>query len=175
MNVTVPCLCPPNAAGEARHPDGDTITLRDRLDFRSAATVRNRLAVATEERLIEGEILAVLVETYLLVGIESWSLVDDKGKPVPPSRQAIADRLLVDYDAATTVGNAADELYTASVVLPLLARASTSSPPTPTAASTSAPPEVTPTPLTRSKRSSTTTSPTDATATTSPLRAGASS
>jgi hypothetical protein len=175
MNVTVPCLCPPNAVGEARHPDGDTITLRDRLDFRSAATVRNRLAVATEERLIEGEILAVLVETYVLLGITAWSVVDEKGKPVPPSRENITDRLLVDFDAATMVGNAADELYTAAVILPVLARASTSSPPMPIAASTSAPSEATPTPPKRSKRSSTTTIPTAVTATTSPLRAGASS
>lgn len=173
--VTVECLCPPNAAGEARHPDGDTITLRERLDFRAAATVRNRLAVANEENLIEGEILAVLVETYLLLGITAWSVVDEKGKPVPPSRENIAEYLLTNYDAATAVGNAADELYTKAVILPLLNRASSSSPPTPIAASTSAKPSATPKPSKRSKPSSITTIPTDATETTLRSLAGASS
>jgi len=173
--VQVECLCPPNAAGEVRHPDGDTVTLRERLDFRAAATVRNRLAVASEENLIEGEILAVLVETYVLVGVESWSVVDDKGKPLPPSRETITALLLANYDAATAVGNAADELYTASVILPLLARASNSSPPTPIAASTSAKRSPSSERSKPSKRSSTSTTPMAATATTSPLRAGASS
>ena len=172
--VKVDCLCPPNAAGEARHPDGDTITLRERLDFRAAATVRNRLAVASEESLIEGEILAVLVETYVLVGVESWTLVDEKGKPLSPSRENITAILLANYDAATAVGNAADELYTASVILPLLALASNSSPPTPIAASTSAKDSQPERPK-PSRRSSTSTIPMAATATTSPLRAGASS
>ena len=71
MAVTVACLCPPNAAGEVRHPAGDEITLREHLDFRAALTAQNTMVIARREPdATVADVLAALTETYLLVGIE---------------------------------------------------------------------------------------------------------
>lgn len=173
--VAIKCICPLTAAGEVRHPEGDTVTLRERLDFRAAATVRNRVAIANEDRLLEGEIVAILAESYLLVGVESWSIVDAKGKPLPVTRETITGVLLADIEASMAVANEADALYSPTVILPLLKAAGMSSPDTPTDASTSATKPSSASPPKPSRRSSTITIPTDAIATTSPLRAGVSS
>ena len=137
--VTVACLCPPNAAGEVRHPAGDEITLREHLDFRAALTARNMMMlVKTEDPdATVADILAALTETYLLVGIESWSLVDGKNKPIEVTKAAIREHLFSRTDIAMEVGNAADGLYSQAVIGPLVALASKSSPTTPTDRSTS--------------------------------------
>ena len=175
--VAVTCLCPPKATGEARHPAGDEITLRERLDFRAALTARNTMVLLKEEDpdVSSAEILAALTETYLVLGIESWSLVDAKGKPLPVSKAAIREVLLTKPDIAMEVGDAADALYSAAVILPLLARAQKSLPPTPINGSTSAKTPSLPKRPKPSKRSSITTIPTAATVTTSPSPAGDSS
>jgi hypothetical protein len=175
--VTIECICPPKADGSPRHPAGDTVTLRERLDFRAALTARNTMVLVKTEDPDAGaaEILAALTETYLLVGVESWSLVDAKGKPVSVSRAAIREWLLSHPDIAMTVGNVADELYSAAVLLPLVALASTSSPPTPTNGSTSPPKQSSEKRPKPSKPSSITPFPTDATVTTSSSPDGVSS
>jgi hypothetical protein len=175
--VAVACLCPPKATGEVRHPAGDEITLRERLDFRAALTARNTMVLLKEEDpdVSSAEVLAALTETYLVLGIESWSLVDAKGKPVPLSKVAIRELLLTKPDVAMEVGDAADALYSAAVILPLLARAQNSSPPMPTNGSTSARTPSSPKPPKPSKRSSITTIPTAVTGKTSPSPVGASS
>lgn len=175
--VVIECICPPKADGSPRHPAGDSVTLRERLDFRAALTARNTMVLVKTEDPDAGtaEILAALTETYLLVGIEAWTIVDAKGKPVEVTKAAIRERLLSHPDIAMVVGNAADELYSASVILPLVALAQTSSPPTPTDGSTSVPRPSSARRPRPSKPSSITPFPMDATATTSPLPAGASS
>jgi len=175
--VEIECICPPRADGEIRHPAGDSVTLRERLDFRAALTARNTMILLKTEDpdASMAEVLAALTETYLLLGIESWSVVDAKNKPVEPTKAAIRDALLSRPDVAMTVGNAADELYSAAVILPLLALAQTSSPPTPTSVSTSVPKPSSARRRKPSKPSSITPFPMDATGTTSPLPAGASS
>ena len=137
--ATIECLCPPTKAGDVRHPDGDTVTLREKLDFRSALTARNVFVLLKSEDpdVSTGEIMAALTETYLLTGIASWSLQDEKGKPLPVSRQAIRDILLTNQEAAMTVGDEADELYSEAVIVPLVARALKSSLDTPINGSTS--------------------------------------
>ncbi len=171
----IECVCPAKPDGSARHPEGDTITLRPTLDFRAAVTVRNIMGLlAGQDGIDDADILAALTEKYLYLGIESWTLVDAKNKPVPVTRGAIAEFLLADPIIATSVGDEADELYTSAVVLPLLARLSTSSVPTPTDASTSAQ-TASPTPLPkRPKRSSTTTTRTDGIGTITALPGGGS-
>jgi hypothetical protein len=177
MDVKIDCLCPPNARGETRHPDGDTVTLRERLDFRAALTARNTMALLKNEDpdASVADILAALTETYLLVGVTGWTLVDAKNKPVDVSRAAIRELLLSNPDVAMLVGDAADEHYSEAVILPLLARARNSSPPTPIAGSTSATKRSTPKSRKPSSPSSITTIPTDATATTSSSPVGDSS
>lgn len=173
--ATIECICPPKADGGVRHPDGDTVTLRERLDFRSALTARNAIALAQSEGGSTAEILAALTESYVFLGIESWTVVDAKGKPVEVSRAAIRDYLLDDPEAAMTVADEADELYREAVIAPLVARASKSSPTTPTNGSTYRTNGSRPKRPKPSKPSSTTTTRTGATVTTLRPRAGVSS
>ncbi len=171
--AVIDCVCPIKPDGSVRHPDGDTVTLREKLDFRSALHARNTVILLRQDDVTDpAEILAALTEVYLRVGIESWTLVDAKGKPVPVSREAVA-AFMADYpDAAMTIGDEADERYSESVITPLVVRASKSSPPTPTKGSISATNGSSPTPRKRSKPSLTITTRTEDTVTTSPLHAG---
>jgi hypothetical protein len=137
MNVTIPCLCPPKD-GEPRHPE-DTVTLRDKLGFRGVTTIRWAVALLKENDADASvaDVLAVLTENYVMAGVEAWTIVDDKGKPVEVTPAALRDILLDDPIASQIVADAADDLYLA-VMLPLLNRASMSSPPSRKTRSTSA-------------------------------------
>ena len=176
MDVTIICPCPVKADGGTRHPDGDTVTLKDTLDFRSVTAIRTNIGLLEDATNI-GDVMATLTEGYLIYGIASWTLVDDKGKPLPVSRVNIAERILSDIATASIIGDNADEVFGEKVVLPLLNRAGTSSPPSPTAP-TSAPSAASTAssvrPPRRSKPSSITTIPTDDTETTSTSLAGVS-
>jgi hypothetical protein len=167
--MKIECVCPPKADGQPRHPAGDTIKLRPKLDFRSSLTMRNAIAVAKAEDpdcSVE-EILAILTEHYLLAGIESWSLLDVRGKAIPVSKAAIREFLDGHPDEAMEVGDEADGLYAQAVMRPLLQRASSSSPPTPTNGSTSPTMAISPPRRKPSKPSSTTTTQMAATGPTS--------
>lgn len=172
--MNIPCICPPKD-GAPRHPDGDEITLRPALAFRQALAVRNSVGLlyATEPDAEMADVLAVLTEGYLLNGIESWTL--DDGKPIPVNNRTIREHLLSHVDIAMTIGDAADELYSEAVMSPLLAKASTLSPPTPTDESTSRTTGSSTTPRKQSKRSSITTIPTADTEMTSQSLDGVSS
>ena len=67
--VRIPCLCPPKG-DDVRHPAGDTVTLRDKLDFVSALAARNIIiqAKTSDPGMSVGEIQALLTEMYLLAG-----------------------------------------------------------------------------------------------------------
>ncbi len=176
MDVSIECVCP-TRAGAPRHPDGDTVTLRERLDFRSVTAIRHGISFVEREEsdAYTAEILAVLTEGYILHGVESWTLVGEDGKPIPVTRTAIRERLLENLGAAQDVGDAADELYGEKVLLPLLVRASTSSRATPTGTSTSRSTGSPTRPRKPSSPSSITSIPTAATGTTGTSRDGASS
>ena len=168
MKVTIPCVC-------GSH-DEDTITLRERLGFVEASAIRNGIAIRRAESgddLETGEILAILTEGYILYGVESWSL-KEAGKALPVTRANIRRLILANWEVASVLADAADEAYASAVMLPLLARASTSSRPTPTDASTSpSQPSLTQPPK-PSRRSSISTIPTDDTATTTSRPGGGS-
>jgi len=165
MDVPIRCICQP-ADEPARHPEGDTVVLRDKLDFRAVAALRAGLSMFRLEQPDAGfeDSLAWLAEGYLLRGIESWTLERDdaKGKPepIPPSHDNIRQYLLSDVDLAVNVADIADDMYAGVVLLPLLVPASTSSPRMPTTGSTSRSKGSSAKPRMPSKRSSTTTSPT---------------
>ncbi len=179
MDVTIPCPCPPKADGTPRH-DGDTVTLPEVLDFRTTLTVRQeiRLAVqnaaATGEGLSLAEMTSLLVESYLLHCIGGWTIRDDRNQPVPVSKVTVRQYLLANQESAEMVGNAADDLYTEKVVLPLLSPGSSSSPPTPIPGPTS-PTNGRTSNRKPSRRSSTTTTPTVATGPMAASPGGASS
>lgn len=171
MDVQIECVCE-----GAPHPN-DSVTLRERLDFRTVRAMRNevRLLKSRDEEASTAEILATLTETYLLMGIESWSVVDAKGKPLLVSRASITERLFdANQEQAEIVGDAADELYNRVVLLPLVSQASSSSPPTPTNGSTSVT-KRTPKPQKRSRPSSISITRTGVTGTTSTSLVGVSS
>lgn len=138
--AVIECVCPPKSDGSPRHPDGDTVTLRERLTFREALTARNTVILMKQEDedVSAAEILASLTEAYMLMAVTSWTLTDGKGKPVPVSRQAIRDLMAEHPDAIGPIGDEADGLYSEAVITPLVARAQTYSPPTQMDASTSA-------------------------------------
>ena len=163
--ATFACICPPKSNGDPRHVNGDTVTLRDHLPFRAGLAARNTVILLKQEdsEATTADILASLTEVYLLEGIESWTLYDDKGKQVPVSRSTIRAFMADHVDEAMTVGEEADGLYSASVIDPLVRRAATFSQPTQTTNSMSATNGSSPTPLKRSKRSSISTSPTGGT------------
>ena len=177
MDVQIGCPCAPREDGQPRHPDGDTVTLRETLGFREVTSIRHAIGMLEEDDtdLHTAEILAVLSEGYVLYGVASWSLADGEGRPLPVSRTAIRQSILANVALASVVADAADALYGGKVLLPLLLRASKSSQPSRTAPSTSLPkasPERRPRP---SRPSSTTTTPMAATVTTTSSPAGASS
>ncbi len=148
--------------------DGITVTLYDRLDFQRATTVTKAVAFIDEQdpEIRPALVLAKLSEFYVLMGVESWSL------PYPVTSATIREHLLPRSDVGILV-DAADELYQEQVLLPLLARAQSSSPPSQTDTSTSVTPRGAKRPPKQSKQSSITTIPTEDTERTSPLRDGA--
>lgn len=178
MDVQIPCLCPAKPDGTPRH-ESDTVVLRDRLDFRTTLVIRQSVKwlKETDPGFSMGEALATLSETYALHCIESWTLTDERGKAVPPSRNEITSRLLEREDPgpALTVTDAADSLYSERILLPLLGLAPTSSGNTPTATSTSAKSGRGRTRRMPSKRSSISTSPTVVTGTMAASPVGGSS
>jgi len=174
MDVTIGCICPPKA-GEIRHPDGDTVTLREKLGFQAVVTLRFAVQVIKDQDpdASIATVLGVLSEHYILAGVEDWTVVDDRNKPVPVTPAALRERLLTNLDAAMTVADVADDLYLA-VMLPLLNRVSTSSPHSPTTESTSPPTGSPPKRPRPSKPSLTSITPTAGTETTSSSLGGVS-
>ena len=161
--MDIPCICPP-LEGKPRH-ETDTIELRERLGFRESLAAQNAVYLLKGEDpdANAADVLAVLTEQYLLAGIEKWSVVGVDGKPIAPTKPAIRELLLTNMEVALQVAEVADDLYREAVLAPLVARASISSPDTPTDESTS-PTSTSPEPIqTPFSPSSIITSPTDAT------------
>ena len=170
--VQIPCPCPGTP-----HPDGDTVELREKLGLAAGIAVQRLVIEAnTSTRSMEAaELSGVLAEGYLLHGVEAWTLIDENGSLVPVTKDTIRARLLADFSVAAPVAEAADGLYMAAVILPLVKKAERSSPTTPTNGSTSANQGGSRPRPKRSKPSSTTTTLTVATETTSIPLAGVSS
>lgn len=177
MDVQIVCPCPPKG-DEVRHPQGDTITLRDKLDYTTVTVIRKAMQAVDDEddQVRFARQLAAVTEFYMLLGISSWTLTDAKGKAMEPTRQAIRD--LFERADILVLSEAAERLYNPVVLLPLVNLASASMQPTPTPSPESEPStlvtSIRPSPLKPSKRSSTITSPTDATEMTSSSLDGAS-
>lgn len=165
--MDIPCICPP-IEGKPRHAT-DSVTLRERLGFTASLAAQNAIFFlkGSDPDASEADILAVLTESYLLSGIESWSVVGVDGKPIEPTKPAIRELLFPHIDVAMLVADVADDMYRDAVLAPLVAKASDSSPPTPTDESTSAMSSSEEPSLNPSLPSSTITTPTDGTETTS--------
>ena len=139
-----------------------TVTLFDRLDFNRATTVTKAIAFIDNDDAESraARVLATLSEYYVLMGVQSWTYPEDV------TTTNIRKRLL-EHPEVGIVVEAADELYQEQILLPLLARASSSSPPSQTDASTSPTPPGAKRPRKHSKPSLTSITPMDDTGTTS--------
>ena len=126
-----PCACP----GEP-HPDGEVVNLRERLTLSQGIQLQSAILEASKSRLGGPAATGVLSEQYLLVGVESWNLVGMDG-PIPVTPETIAEHLLSDFERGNVASNQADELYAERYILPLVQRATNSSPSTTTDESTS--------------------------------------
>lgn len=137
------CRCPGSP-----HPTGDTVTLRPDLSTPMGVEAWAAIRGASSPADIEGR----LAEVWLRRGIADWTFCDEKGAMVPITPANI-ERLLPFSDGGFEVANAADALYADQFFRPLVARQSTSSPPTSTEDSTSASPPSGDTPPTPSSPS----------------------
>lgn len=146
-----PCRCP----GAPHEPD-------DWVELWPEATIPIGTAVlaivregGTDAAIIQGR----LARVYILLGIRSWSFVDEDRKPIPvaPGRvdwEATIDTLLPWTKGGMELADAADALYSDDILRPLTSRQSTRSPGGQTVGSTSPTPEPGSMPQMRSRRSS---------------------
>lgn len=156
------CQCPGSP-----HPDGDVVYLRPKLGLGAGIAIQRLIVEANQNRADSAEISGRLAEAYLLHGVADWNLAGEGGKPVPVNEDTVRIMLLSDFARSAPLAEAADDLYMAVVLGPLVNRALASSPATSTNGSTSASRGGRSTRPKRSKPSSTSTTQTDDTATTS--------
>lgn len=144
-----------------------TVSLRPKLGLAAGIELQQRFRnfMTAEPRPTFPEIVGLLTEGYLLVGVAEWTLTDEMG-PIPVTRDNITRYLLSDFELARPVADKADDLYYGPVLSPLVASLSTSLRGTSSSESTPATNGSSPTPRKRSRRSSTTTSRTAGTETT---------
>ena len=126
------CQCPGSP-----HPDGDSVFLRPKLGLAAGIAIQRLIVEANQNRADSAEISGRLAEAYLLHGVADWNLVDEHGRSVPVNEDTIRIHLLSDFGRSAPVAEAADDLYMAAVLGPLVNRALASSPTTSTNGSTS--------------------------------------
>jgi hypothetical protein len=156
MDVSIPCVCP---GDEVRHPEGDTVTLKDKLGFEEATACKQAIQLVEDDGSEVNDLtarrLAAVVTQYMFSGIASWTL--QNGAAIPVTAGNIRKYLMSDFVAADLVSSEAETLYNPQVLIPLVNRAATSSRPTPTDELTSVTTGSTQSNRRRSSRSSTTT------------------
>ena len=117
----------------------DTITFRDSFDFIQGATIESAIALIeeTDEEIRPPLVLATLAKFYILMGVESWTFRDEKGRPLAVTTANIRARILEQPEVRGLLREPVDELYGPQVLLPLVQRAASSSRPSQTEPSTS--------------------------------------
>lgn len=125
------CRCP----GGAHDPIGDTVTLHPEPTTPLGVAAWTAVELGGSLPTLQARLASI----YMEFGIADWSFTDERGRAVPITRENI-ERLLPFGRGGQDVWTAADELYTDTVISPLVARMSTPSAPTPTDDSTSASP-----------------------------------
>lgn len=149
------CLCPGTP-----HEDGDYVYLRAKLGLAAGTTLQRLIVEANQNRADNAELTGKLAEAYLLLGVESWNLVTERGHSIPVIPDTIKAHLLDDFARAAPVADVADDLYMGPVLSPLVKKAVALSSTTTTNGSTSVPPNGRSKRPKRSKPSSTSTIPT---------------
>lgn len=100
------CRCPGTP-----HPKGDTIFLRAELSPAAALAASGAVQEGTSETLTES-----LGRVYVEHGIVGWTFLDEKGDPVPVSRDLIRK---MKWEALYPVANRASLLYSEDFLRPL--------------------------------------------------------
>jgi hypothetical protein len=148
-----PCACPGSPHSE------DRVELRPKLGLAEGVRLQAKVVEAKQNGVDAPTLTGMLAESYLLIGVKDWNLVDDKGKPVPVTPETIKAHLLDDFDRAAPVSDAADVLYREVAIGFLVKQAASLSRSTTTNGSTSPMDGGSPKAPKRSKRSSTSTIP----------------
>lgn len=151
--VAVACPCPGTP-----HSDGDTVFLAQELSLKGGLLAEAMMVRSWQKQDSTGNQLkqteaslaveAALREVYVLDGVKEWTFVDEEGEALEVNEDSIRSSLLARYRIARPVGDKGDELYSASVLDPLLARLRKSSRSSPRRESTS----TSPTPPSSAKR-----------------------
>lgn len=128
----VPCPCPGTP-----HPDGDTVSLYPKLDLHGGVYAQRKIIAAMEGKADSDEVVATLMDVYCRKGVAAWSFLDEKGKPLAVTPEAIEATLLRDYSVGRPVAEKADAIYSPALIDPLRLEVVKSSRPTPTNGSTS--------------------------------------
>ena len=110
MDVTVTCPCPGTP-----HPDGDTVTLKDKPGLHLGATV---LGWANRQGEANIPTIGDIMETYLREGVVDWTFTLENGDHRPCDDEGL-DWLMDDYELAYPIANAAAEVYTEAIFRPL--------------------------------------------------------
>ncbi len=108
--VTIPCYCPKTPHLE------DTVTLAPEVSVALGEAALTVSRLGTEVHVATGDLMSV----YLQHGVIAWTLVDEKGLPERVTRESILRRLTF-AKGGYEVAEAADDLYSAVVMRPLLA------------------------------------------------------
>lgn len=138
------CPCP----GEPHAQETVTLTPTLTLPMASAALAAINAGEATASAMQQG-----IIEAYLPAGIREWTFTDEQRKPVPISRDNM-ERLLPWDKGGMELAEAADALYSETLMRPLVARIERLSEPSPTEPSTPPSPPFGPPPPVRLEPSS---------------------
>lgn len=167
-NATVPvnigaCQCPGTP-----HDEGDIVQLRTRLNLAAGVQLQRRVVDANKTSEDTDVLAGKLAEAYIRVGVVAWNLRDEADRPVPVNDANLQTYLIDDFVRSFEVADKADAMYMDTVLGPLVKRVAASSPDTTTRQSTSPNGNGASKRPKRSKRSSTSTIPTDDIVSTSP-------
>jgi hypothetical protein len=129
-----PCQCPGTPHdGQDGRDDGDVVFLQPALTLDGGLEVLRALR-KTEEGEDLVSFATRMVPPYLRHGLAAWNFVDERGKPIAVTAEAIRH---LKWEMAYTIGDKADDLYGEEALRPLLARMQKPSPPGQKAGSTS--------------------------------------
>jgi len=142
------------------------VELRPKLGLAEGVRLQAAVVDAKQKGMDAPAVTGLLAESYLLVGVTGWNLLDEQGKAVPVTPDTIQSELLADFERAAPVSDAADALYREVAIGFLVKQAASLSRSTTTNGSTSPTVGGSPKARKRSKPSSTSTSLTGVTATT---------
>lgn len=120
------CGCPNTPHdGKDDRADGDTVTFRERLPFAAGVEAISLIFDGKTPKAMSA------MDVYLFEGPESWNLLDERGKPVPLTREAIE---ALPFEDQYEIADHGDDLYRDAVIAPLVRRTKASSATGPTTA-----------------------------------------